>query len=110
MSSLLPDFNVSKFTRFASARNESEVEVCLSSPNACKYDLVGALRDQYPNDDEFHANVIKLKKAVRALFPNYWSINVPRKVEGKMIYRDPPLWLLSDELTDDDLNKLLLFT
>ena len=69
MSKSLPGFSSDSFTRYASARNSENLEVSLSSGYAVKYDLVGAIRRQYPDDEEFYANVEKFKSLIKAMFP-----------------------------------------
>ena len=66
MSKSLPDFSSDSFTRYASARNGENLEVNLSSGYAVKYDLVGAIRRQYPDDEEFYTNVEKFKNIIKA--------------------------------------------
>ena len=110
MSKSLPDFSSDSFTRYASARNGENLEVSLSSGYAVKYDLVGAIRRQYPDDEEFYANIEKFKNIIKAMFPGYVSINTPYKVHDEEVDRDPPLWKLSDELTLEDLEKILRLT
>lgn len=91
--------------------NQGE-EVALNSPDAVSWDLYGALRISYFDDDEFYQAIEKVKRVIKQRFPEKWNKHVKTtyyKEDGKLIFVDPPLYKLNDELDNFQQLQRILF-
>lgn len=102
MSKLLDWLEEDEWTQFAHARDEKGKSVVASSIEAVQWDLTGAIWISFRKDetDRAHEAILRLKKAYKILYPEYWKAN-----EGD---REPTLAQLNDELTSFAEVKRLL--
>jgi hypothetical protein len=110
-----------QWTKGAHARDASgsnlqdDIDELLSpnDPKAVAWDLYGALRISYVGHDEFYAAIDELKSVYKMLFRSKWDAvaNLDYyKKDGKLIYTEPLLSRLNDELdTYRDVERLLLY-
>lgn len=104
MGRLLEWLEEDEWTRFTGARDGDGKPVLPTSVMAEQWDLTSAIMISYRRDefDQSHEAILRIKRAVQILFPEYWKAN---KDESG---REPPLYKLNDELTSFEEVKRVL--